>query len=159
MNTVSICYKFIVIEDVNQEEKLLMMLEWQWFDVVIDVGQVLDGLTNNLLLRQHLLKKWLFFTVMMLFSFKHQFKMEIQLQIYFSLDLLTFESLCWGLKLRWQSLKLFFHFQFFAEIWFIGSQGILLLEIIKMNLIKLSYSLKHRLILIKFIKKEILKEI
>jgi hypothetical protein len=51
MNAVPICDEFIVVvEDVDQEEKLLVVVRWQWFDVLLQVVQVFDCLVNILLL-------------------------------------------------------------------------------------------------------------
>jgi hypothetical protein len=51
MNAVTICDEFIVVvEDVDQEEKLLVVVGWQWFDVLLEVVQVFDCLVNILLL-------------------------------------------------------------------------------------------------------------
>jgi hypothetical protein len=46
----------IVAEDVDEEEKLLIVLEWQWFDIFLEQIQVPDCLINDLFLRQFLLK-------------------------------------------------------------------------------------------------------
>jgi hypothetical protein len=40
----------VVVEIVDQEEKLLVVVRWQWFDVLLQVVQVFDRLVNNLLL-------------------------------------------------------------------------------------------------------------
>jgi hypothetical protein len=45
-----ICDEFIVVvEVVNQKEKLLIVLGWQWFDALFEVVQTTDCLINNLL--------------------------------------------------------------------------------------------------------------
>jgi hypothetical protein len=51
MNAVTICDEFIVVvKDVDQEEELLVVVRWQWFDVLLQVVQVFDCLVNILLL-------------------------------------------------------------------------------------------------------------
>lgn len=37
-------------KDINQKEKLLVMLRWQFSDVTFEVNQVLDCLVNDFLL-------------------------------------------------------------------------------------------------------------
>lgn len=48
---VLICDELIVVVGViNQEEELLIMLGWQWLDVLFQQVQVLNGLVNDFLL-------------------------------------------------------------------------------------------------------------
>ena len=52
---VPICDEVIVVvEDIDQEKKLLVVLGWQWFDVFLEVVQVFDFLVSILLLGQFL---------------------------------------------------------------------------------------------------------
>jgi hypothetical protein len=52
---VVVCDQSIVlVEDVDQEEKLLVVLRWQWFYVILQKVQVLYCFLTGLLLR-HLL--------------------------------------------------------------------------------------------------------
>ena len=44
----------VVVEDIDQEKKLLVVLGWQWFDVFLEVVQVFDFLVSILLLGQFL---------------------------------------------------------------------------------------------------------
>jgi hypothetical protein len=39
-----------LLKIVDQEEELLIVLGWQWFDVLLQVVQVLDCLVNDFLL-------------------------------------------------------------------------------------------------------------
>jgi hypothetical protein len=58
MNAVPICDELIVlVADVDQEKKLLVVVRWQWFDVLLQVVQVFDCLVNNLLLGHFLAEK------------------------------------------------------------------------------------------------------
>lgn len=70
---------FVFKWNVNQKEKLLIVLGWQWFDVLFKQVQVPDCLVNDLLLGHFLSKKLWLFIVMPLWFRKHCFKMQIQL--------------------------------------------------------------------------------
>jgi hypothetical protein len=51
MNAVLICDEFIVVvADVDHKEKLLVVVGWQWFDVLLEVVQVFDCLVHIFLL-------------------------------------------------------------------------------------------------------------
>jgi hypothetical protein len=48
MNAVPICDELIfVVTDVDQEEELLVVVGWQWFDVLLQVVQVFDCLVEH----------------------------------------------------------------------------------------------------------------
>jgi hypothetical protein len=46
---------FLTVEEVDQEEELLLILGWQWFDVLFEVNDVFYSLLLHLLLRHCLL--------------------------------------------------------------------------------------------------------
>jgi hypothetical protein len=64
MNAVPICDEFIFVEDADQEEKLLVALGWQWFDVLLQVVQVFNCFVNDFLMGYFLAEEALFFIVM-----------------------------------------------------------------------------------------------
>lgn len=62
MDTVYICDESIVVlTDIDQEDKLLIMVSWQFFDIFLEVVEIFDRLVKDLLLWNFLfIKLWLF---------------------------------------------------------------------------------------------------
>lgn len=114
---VLICDQFIVVvvEYIDQEEELLIMMGWQLFDLVLEVGQVHDYLVNDLLLRHFFVIKLWFCSVMLFLFWYHSFKMQIQLQIQFILNTLIFGTHWLRLKTMWGTFIDVFSLQFSFE--------------------------------------------